>query len=302
MKASLHDVMRVGIIHFMAYPKCMGGDGPIIETLAALAHDDFFEVIEVTQMKDPAVRRQARALADQARVELCFGAQPILLGGKLDLNHPDEGKRLAAVEAALDGIDQAEELGCKAVAVLSGKVSADREAAKGRLIDSLKQLCRCARPKGMAIVLETFDQVGFGKNCLIGPTSEAVEISQEMRREFPSFGLLLDLSHLPLLDETSEHAIRTAGEHLVHAHMGNCAMDDPGHEAYGDNHPRFGAPGTRNDAPELAAYLRALLDIGYLSDTSRGVLSFEVKPMTGESPEAVVAGSKRALVEAWRRV
>ena len=47
MKASLHDVMRVGIIHFMAYPKCMGGDGPIIETLAALAHDDFFEVIEV---------------------------------------------------------------------------------------------------------------------------------------------------------------------------------------------------------------------------------------------------------------
>lgn len=302
MQGSFQDYMRTGIIHFMAYPKCASGEGPILDTLSGLLCDDFFEVVEVTHIKDADTRRQARSLAEQARVELCFGAQPILLAGKLDLNHPDEEERQRAVNAVLDTIPQAEELGCRAVAVLSGKVSEDREAAKARLIDSLQQLARCARPKGISIVLEQFDQVDFGKNCLIGPTAEAVEISQEMRRDFPNFGLLLDLSHLPLLHETPETAIRTAGEHLVHAHIGNCAMDDPTHEAYGDNHPRFGAPGTRNDVPELVRYLKALMDIGFISEKSRGIVSFEVKPMSRESSEAVIAGSKRTLLAAWRRL
>jgi len=302
MREPLHDFMRVGIIHFMAYPTCSGGEGPVVETLGGLLNDTFFDVVEITQIDGADTRVRVRGMADQARVELCFGAQPVLLAGKHDLNHPDEDVRQQAVDAVMRAIAQAEELGCTSVAVLSGKVSRDREAAKARLVDSLKQLCRCARPKGLSIALETFDQVDFGKNCLIGPTKEAVEISQEMRREFSGFGLLLDLSHLPLLGESSAEAIRTAGEHLVHAHIGNCAMDDPDHEAYGDNHPRFGAAGTRNDVPELVDYLKALMDIGYVSETSRGVVSFEVKPMRGETPECVIAGSKRTLEAAWRRL
>jgi sugar phosphate isomerase/epimerase len=300
MSTPLHDFMKVGIIHFMAYPKCGGGEGPILETLKSLATDPFFDVIEVTQMKDSETRRQARALAEQARVELAFGAQPILLGGQLDLNSPDETARRTAIDAVKAGIDQAVELGCSAAAVLSGKVSPDRGPAKQRLVDSLKELCAYGQPKGVSIVLETFDQVPFGKNCLIGPTGEAVEVSEAVRKSFPSFGIMLDLSHLPLLSEPSLQALSTAGEHLVHVHIGNCAMDDPQHPAYGDNHPRFGAPGTRNDVAELAEYIRALFEVGYLKPGQRKTVSFEVKPMPGEDPEAVIAGSKRTLLEAWR--
>jgi sugar phosphate isomerase/epimerase len=286
----------------MAYPQCGGGDGPIVETFRSLALDPFFEAIEVTQMKDPEVRKQVRAVAEQARVEMPFGAQPILLGGKLDLNSPDAAERKKAVDAVKAGIDQAAELGCTAVAVLSGKVSDDQDKAKVRLVDSLKQLCAYGQPKGIAIVLETFDQVPFGKNCLIGPTADAVEVSKAVRKEFPDFGFMLDLSHLPLLGESSRHALTAAGDHLVHVHIGNCAMDDPAHPAYGDNHPRFGAPGTRNDVHELAEYLTVLIDLGYLKHGHRRIVSFEVKPMAGEDPEAVIAGSKRTLLEAWRRI
>ncbi|MER3486117.1 MAG: xylose isomerase, partial [Chloroflexota bacterium] len=65
-------------------------------------------------------------------------------------------------------------------------------------------------------------------------------------------------------------------------------MRDRSHPAYGDQHPRFGVPGGENDVAELAAYLRALLKIGYFDKplpTKRPVLTFEVKPMPGESAE-----------------
>jgi sugar phosphate isomerase/epimerase len=264
--------------------------------------DPFFDIIEVTRVNDVAQRAKVRGLIEESGVEAAFGAQPILLGEKLDLNHPDESERRRAVDAVKNGIDQAQELGCFGAAVLSGPISSDREAAKARLVDSLKELNAYAQPKGLPVALETFDQRDFGKNCLIGPTQEAVEISQHVRQDFPGFGLMLDLSHLPLLDETAEHALRTAGEHLAHIHIGNCAMDDPAHEAYGDSHPRFGAPGTRNGVQELTAFLRVLLDVGYTGPGNRMPVSFEVKPMKGEDPEAVIAGSKRALLEAWRRL
>ena len=302
MVGSPSEYMKVGLIHCMAYPACAGGEGPITETVASIAHDAFFDVIEVTQIKTPTVRQAVRAIFDESRIEPCFAAQPILLGGKLNLNHAGLEERANAIKAVKEGINQAEELGCSAVAVLSGQDSEDRTEARARLADSLKALCAFAKPKGIRLVLETFDREAFGKNCLIGPTEEAVTVSEKVRAEHPEFGLLLDLSHLPLLHESPRHAIMTAGDHLVHVHIGNCAMDDPKHPAYGDNHPRFGSPGTRVDVPELAAFLRELMDTGYLSQKDRKVVSFEVKPLPGESPASVIAGAKRTLLEAWRRV
>jgi len=33
MQDSIYNFMKVGLIHFMAYPETMKGDGPILETL-----------------------------------------------------------------------------------------------------------------------------------------------------------------------------------------------------------------------------------------------------------------------------
>ena len=302
MNEPLQDYIKVGLVHFMAWPECMGGDGPILDSISAVAGDPFFEVLEITRINDPAIRDQAKAILDENEIELGFGAQPILLGGGLDLNHMEDAERRKAIEAVEAGIDEAEQMGIRNVGVLSGRPDGDKGAAMDRRIDSLKELSAYAGARGCRVVLETFDQVPFGKNCLIGPTRDAVQVSEAVRAEHPDFGLMLDLSHLPLIGESSEEAIGIAGDHMVHVHMGNCAMDDPEHPAYGDNHPRFGAPGTRNDVPELAEFLRVLLDTGYLTRDERKAISFEVKPMAGETSEEIIEASKETLLEAWQRL
>lgn len=302
MNEPLQDYIKVGLVHFMAWPECMGGDGPILDSISAVAGDPFFEVLEITRINDPAIRDQAKAILDENEIELGFGAQPILLGGGLDLNHMEDAERRKAIEAVEAGIDEAEQMGIRNVGVLSGRPDGDKGAAMDRLIDSLKELSAYAGARGCRVVLETFDQVPYGKNCLIGPTRDAVQVSEAVRAEHPDFGLMLDLSHLPLIGESSEEAIGIAGDHMVHVHMGNCAMDDPEHPAYGDNHPRFGAPGTRNDVPELAEFLRVLLDTGYLTRDERKAISFEVKPMAGETSEEIIEASKETLLEAWQRL
>ena len=302
MNEPLQDYIKVGLVHFMAWPECMGGDGPILDSISAAAADPFFEVLEITRINDPAIRDRAKAILDENEIELGFGAQPILLGGGLDLNHMEDAERRKAIEAVEAGIDEAEQMGIRNVGVLSGRPDGDKGAAMDRLIDSLKELSAYAGARGCRVVLETFDQVPYGKNCLIGPTRDAVQVSEAVRAEHPDFGLMLDLSHLPLIGESSEEAIGIAGDHMVHVHMGNCAMDDPEHPAYGDNHPRFGAPGTRNDVPELAEFLRVLLDTGYLTRDERKAISFEVKPMAGETSEEIIEASKETLLEAWQRL
>jgi sugar phosphate isomerase/epimerase len=126
-----------------------------------------------------------------------------------------------------------------------------------------------------------------------------------VREQCANFGLTLDLSHLPLLGESSEAALTQAKDYIIHAHAGNCVMRDQSHPAYGDQHPRFGAPGGENDVEELANYLRVLFKIGYfekLLPTRRPVLTFEVKPMPGESAETIIANTKRVFAEAWARL
>ena len=43
----------MSIVHFMAYPGAMGGEGPIAATVSKIAEDPFFGMIEVTWVKDP---------------------------------------------------------------------------------------------------------------------------------------------------------------------------------------------------------------------------------------------------------
>ena len=304
MTEPIQNYARVGVVHFMAYKACIGGEGPILETLENIALDPYFQVVEVTQIKDAAVRKQVRQLIEAAHLDVVFGAQPVLLMSKLDINSADSAHRKQAVEAIKGAIDQAEELGAPGVGLLSGPDPgpAARDEGVTLLVDSLNQLCAYASGKAMSVTLETFDRLPYGKNCIVGPNALAVEVSARVRREYSNFGLMLDLSHFPLQGETSAYALGLARDHIVHAHIGNCVMHNPDHPAYGDNHPRFGCPDGENDTPEVVDFLRELLNIGYLDPDKRPVLSFEVSPMDGESPELVLANSKRVLDEAWAQV
>jgi sugar phosphate isomerase/epimerase len=302
MNIPLHHVIRPGIIHFMAFPSTMKGEGPILETCRQILADDFFEVIEITWIKDPAVRAKVKGLLTTAGVEVKHGGQPRLLTQKLDLNSADETARLRAIDEIKRAVEEAAEMGIKDVGLLSGAdvAPAQRPAAMNRLENSLVELCRHAAGFGCNIVLEVFDR-DIDKKCLIGPAATAREIAERVKRSCTNFGLMVDLSHIPLLGESPAQALQPVREHIAHIHIGNAYFKDRKDPAWGDQHPRFGYPGSANDVPEIVAFLRELFEIGYLrtDGTRRGAVSFEIKPVGDEDPTVMIAASKRKLIEAW---
>jgi len=303
MNESLHAYMRVGIIHFMAYPEAGSGNGPIDESLRKILTDDYFDAVEITWIKDKDVRERARQMIQSAHISVAFGAQPMLLSQKQNVNSLDEGERKKAVDTVKAAIDEAYEMGAEGTAFLSGKYEeSSKEEAFQALLKSTKEICAYAKSKGnMKIVHEVFDY-DIDKASLIGPASLAKRYAEEIKKEYDNFGLMVDLSHIPLLHESIKESLHPIKEHLVHAHMGNCVMKDPSMPAYGDQHPRFGFPNSENDVDELVEYLQALKDMGFLNKEKPPILSFEVKPTAGEDPDVVLAGSKRVLNRAWTLV
>jgi sugar phosphate isomerase/epimerase len=232
-------------------------------------------------------------------MSLMYGAHPRLLKTGQNINDPDEIARQAAVANLQEGIDEAYELGAEGFAFLSGGYSVqNRQLCYDQLLKSAVELCRYASDKGnMMISLSVFDH-DVDKRCLIGPTELAVKLAADVRKSVNNFGLLVDLTHIPLLHETIEQALIPAAPYLNHVHIGNSVVT-PGLAAYGDQHPRFGFPGSVNGIAEIMHFLRVLFKIGYLDYDHRATLSFEIKPFENEDPEIIIANAKRYLNEAW---
>lgn len=304
MQESIYKFMKIGLVHFMAYPEVMKGDGPILETLQKIAEDDFFTAVEISWIKDEKIREKAKKLLEASHLTIAYGAQPRLLSKKLNLNSFNEKEREKAVKEVILGVDEAYEVGAKELAILSGQDPGEeqREEAIELLISSINQICSYAKSKGnLKIALEIFDRE-IDKKCLIGSAKEAKKVAKKVRENSDKFGLIVDLSHLPLLNETPTQAIIPIKDYLIHAHMGNCVLKDKKHPAFGDQHPRFGIKGGENDVEELRAFLRVLLNIGFLNVNNPPIVSFEIKPLTGESSEVVIANAKRILREAWAKI
>ena len=304
MNQPIDRFLRLGLLHFMAYP-VGDGRGPILETLERTVGDPDFEIVEVGWIRDPGVRAEARSLLDASGVEVKYAAHPRLLSHGLDLNAADEAARRRAVREMHEAIDEALALGASEVAFLSGPHpgDADEQSALDRLVQSIDEIAGRAATDGVRLAREVFDR-NIDKRRLVGPAAVASDVARRVRERHPTFGLIVDLSHTPLLWETPAEALWPVREFLVHVHIGNCVRDDPAHVAFGDTHPRLGYPGGVNGPAEVAEFLATLFDVGYLDADGlrRASLSFEVKPVGNERPDLVVAASKRALREAWWRL
>jgi sugar phosphate isomerase/epimerase len=305
MNTPLHHIIRPGIVHFMAFPATMKGEGPILETCHQILADEFFEVIEISWIKDATVRAKVKSLLTSSGVEVKYGGQPRLLTQKLDLNGADEAMRRRAVDEIKRAVDDAADMGIKDVGLLSGSdvAPSERPAAMDRFENSLIELCRHAAKFNCNIVLEVFDR-DIDKKCLIGPADTAREIAERVKRSCKNFGLMVDLSHIPLLGESPAQALQPVREHIAHIHIGNAYFKDRKDPAWGDQHPRFGYPGGANDVPEIVAFLRELFAVGYLrtDGSRRGAVSFEIKPVGDEDSTVMIAAAKRKLLEAWAKL
>lgn len=300
MNESIYKYFNVGTILWMSYPPATYGQSVegYKDSLLKVLKDDYFNAIEITQIKDDGLREEVKQLLDQSHMKVCYGAQPRLLSTGLNPNDLDEEGRLKAEKTLLEGIDEAEYLGAKGIAFLAGKWQEEtKEQAYQQLLKTTVHICKYAESKGMYVNLEVFDY-DVDKAALIGPAPLAARFAADVRCQCSNFGLLVDLSHFPTTYETSKFVIQTLRPYIKHLHFGNAVMKK-GCDGYGDLHPRLGYPNSANDVPQLLDYLKVLQQEGFFREDDPLVLSMEVSPRPGENPDVVLANTKRALSRAW---
>jgi sugar phosphate isomerase/epimerase len=300
---SLKDYMRIGIIHSMAFPSSFKDKESLIESFKQIALDEYFNIIELGEIKDLEARQQVKQMLEVSKLHCAYGGHSRLLSKGLNINSLDEEERLKAVEELKKGIDEAYYMEALDFSFLSGRYQEEKkEEALEALIKSTEELCCYAAQKGsMPVLLEVFDY-DIDKRSLLGPVELVKRYAEEVSKEHSNFGIMMDLSHLPQLRETARQAILPIKQHIKHVHIGNAVVKDPAMEAYGDMHPRFGFPNSENHVEELVEFLEVLLEVGYLNTEKPPIVSFEVRPRPYEDELLVIAGSKRVLNEAWARV
>ena len=267
-----------------------------MESLKAIARDDYFDAIELKGYGEK--NAEAKALLDQSHLKVCYGAQPRLLGPKLNPNAIDEAERQKAEATLLEAVDEAEYLGAGGIAFLAGKWQEETKAqAYAQLLKTTRAVCDYAATKNMMVELEVFD-FDMDKAALIGPAPYAAQFAADMRMTHSNFGLLVDLSHFPTTYETSRFVVQTLRPYITHFHFGNAVVKQ-GCDGYGDLHPRMGYPNSANDTAELLDYLRVLKEEGFFCAENPYVLSMEVTLRPGEDEEIVLANTKRVLNRAW---
>ena len=286
---------KVSIVGFMANPRVLQGDPEAVrETFRALTSDSYFDIIEVQPLPEEAWSI-AKSIADQRGVEIALGLQPYVLTRGVNPSALNEDVRRKSVATILEEVRKARERGVTKVAFCSGPDPgpADRGAAMDALVKSLKEVSAAAQKLGVTVILETFDR-DWDRKQLIGPIAEAVKVAEQVREEYGNFGLLWDLSHGPLLNE-SPSVLKAAKDYLVHVHIG-CAKRLPDGRLV-DWHPGFYRPGAVNGVEEVKELLRVLLELGY-----RGTIGFEVKPEEGQHWLEPVMSAKGVLYTAFSQL
>lgn len=296
MRDSIHKYFQVGTIRWMSFP-----GRSVVEQVRRVAVDDYFDAIEITKCADDEEREQVKKLLEQSHLKVCYGAQPRLLGSKLNPNDINEEGREAAEATLMEAIDEAEYLGAKGIAFLAGKwEEATKDEAYAQLLKTTRNLCDYAATKSMMVELEVFD-FDMDKAALIGPAPYAARFAADMRTNYNNFGLLIDLSHFPTTYETSKFVIRTLRPYITHLHFGNAVVEE-GCVGYGDKHPRMGYPNSANDVEQLRDYLQVLKEEGFFNAEEPMVLSMEVTLIGEEDDEIILANTKRCLNRAWALV
>lgn len=292
MKEPISRYFLVGTLQWMSYPQLEP-----VQALHKIALDPFFSAVELAAGLGEQSQK-IRSILAQSHLTSCIGVQPRLLERGLNPNAIEESQRQQAETVLLEAVDEAAALGAGGIAFLAGKWQEETKSlAYSQLLKTTRTICQYASQKKLKVELEVFDY-DVDKKSLIGPAPLAARFASDLRSSCGNFGLIVDLSHIPLTHETSRFVIRTLRPYITHLHFGNAVLT-PGKPGYGDKHPRFGFPHSVNDVHVLKEYLQILREEGFFLPQDPCILSMEVTPQPGEEADLVLAGTKRVLQRAW---
>ena len=227
MKEPWQPYLQLGVVHNMAFPECLAGDGPQFDTLKEICYDAFFEAVDVGPMNDAAQRRDCASLLRDCQMTRRRSPASRRSCGTSSTSTPPtrlSGRKPCGWSADL--FDQAKELGAEPHRPHERQER--RRFARGPWSASSIRCGNCRRlaqeRAGLPLVLEIFDY-DMDKKALVGTCTVAAAVAQAVRRDFPDFGLLHDLSHIYLCHEEPAQHFPLIREYLVAVHMGSSVSD-----------------------------------------------------------------------------
>ncbi|MGG1554047.1 TIM barrel protein [Paenibacillus ferrarius] len=297
----LEQCLEVGLVHGGLFPQASRDTRILYDSIELIAQDPFFERIELGPIQDGTARKIVRRLTETAKLKVSYLAQPLIFQEKIDLQSQDESIRQQGIQRVKSWIEEAQQLGADQIAIISGPNDVEQEdTALHRLADSIIQLEEETRACSLQLLLELFDS-DKDKRRFIGSTNRARHLMNLVEAYAPTFRLKIDLSHIPLLDESIQSTVFPLQQWIGHVHIGNTvvARED---SRYGDSHPYFGYPAGSHDSQEVADFLRALRHTGYIYDSRKASLSIETIAAQDERASLLIANAKRTLMQAWEKL
>ncbi len=313
------------VVHFMLYTGPGNTDSVLrsepdeaymLSSLQRLLDDPYLQIVEITHLKSAKLRKKVAAAFKKSGKQAAFGCQPVQIINEEHVIDPsdicaiDESERRKAVARILELLEEAHELGCTRFGLYSGQDPAQlngphtetrqnqlRALAKRQLVQSLDEICKAAAKKHIEVLLEPFDRRANAagekafKMCLVGPTPEAIDVAEQVRRDKgnANFSLCLDLSHCVIMGECP-NAVRQAAPYMGFFHVANAVLNrnnGGGLPRYGDAHPKFGVADSEVTPEVLESFVQALVEVDY-----KGPIGFEVKPIASENPDDVLTQTK----------
>ena len=293
--------LKLGINHHLLFPAVFDDWDLHEQTLPKVAQMDVFEVLDLfLPMGAERQRREVDIICASGK-EVVYNCPLLGLEPGMDPNSSNPEIYTRTVQRALAHLEAAHRAGARKMNIASGPDPgpSERPGAKARFVQFLCELGREAVKREIMVLIEPFDR-SIGKNLLIGPTAEAAEVVERVHQEgVESVGLMLDMGHVPLMEEDIYRAFELSAPYLYHTHLGSCVKRDPDNEFYGDKHPPWGLEEGECDIPEVVEFFDAAFEVGYLRSGQRATVTLEMQPYPGLSAEESINIWLEKLNEAW---
>lgn len=282
--SSFSSLIRFGYSPSMLFPNSF--TDPLVHYAALMecCHYPQYEAFETFLPEDAGMRKAIIKEMKANGIVMNYNSPaPLQQDGPFNPTSPDPQVRANALEYARRHVDFAGEAESK-VMVSTGcpdKGDEARPELNKRYMEFFLGVCEHAKQYNLPVVIEPMERHRF-KKLHLGPTKECAEfIAEAQKNGADNAHLMMDLAHLPLMEENMDDAIAVSQPvGLIHVHMGNAVLN-PDSPFYGHTHPPIGVQSGIYDAPEMVEQFIKLFECGFIPKTpgeKRASISLEVRP------------------------
>ena len=297
------ELIRFGFSPTMLYPEAFEEEDTLYAAWLAAEQLPEFEALESFLPHDPSKRKRMLAVLKRTGKVLNYNTPGYFqLEGEFNLCSDDPGFRRNAFEEMRRHLSYAGEAGSPLFVVTGCPDRGEemRPELKKRYGEVFMKLCEEAEQYSIRILLEPIERHRF-KRLIWGPTAECAAFIREMRANGAgNSGLMMDIAHLPLMNEEIPDAIRDCGEiGFEHVHLGNAVFEESD-RFYGHTHPPLGIIHGLFSQEDLEHQFRLLMECGLIGEEKpRASISLEVRPYPGVSELTSIRAMYEQCVSAF---